>query len=997
MLNNLPKIPEFSYLNHLSAIKIIRETSREYHCLCPSCGDGGFKVNRQTGAAKAFKCGCSPEAIREAISPIKEALAQHQKPIKPKQKREYIYSDRQNNPLIKVVRIDDGNGRKRIFQEHWNGKQWVKGYGNIKRENVAVYRYKEIREAIARGETIFIVEGESCAESLWQIGLPATTNIGGAGKWLESHTEDVKGAVVVLCPDRDIPGVRHCEAIAEQLHNCSWLYSFPDSELWKINLPPNQGLDVADWIESGATEAQLIKAIEPELRKLKTSTSNPEKNKVIDFPATKPKGENLLELIDLLIQLELSESELKAEILTIASDFGKSAKDIWSLYFSRSKEQEESEQIEETKTEVDKLLKIQDYQLRLNSYLPSNLAVPLEKLAIYMGVNNATILTTLLTASASLLPLSTELELIKSTNFYAKPILYSGICAPSGSGKSPALKAILQPLFNLQAEEDHRYNLAIADYEEELRLWKGNKKDSDEPTPPPPPREYFVTDATAEAIANIQNNQPNNGFLGYFDELKQLLGQSNSYRSGKGADIEKLLSGRDGSGFKVNRASGKRISCHQSGYSILGGIQPEVLRKQMGDFGDGNGFWARFIWVNQPMQKKPFPDDEVSIDINPLLRSLYEFLGKIDRTFILDKEAKAEYRSWFNFVEEQKLAESKSALQAVWSKSQRLAGELALLLHCLRYAADQSSPPERISAEIMSAAIKLTKFYIGQIKLIHSQGNPDNPDSSLYSKIIEVSKQKGWLTARTLKQSIWQLKDKTANQVRSLFKKLVDLGYGEIAGAGSKIKWIFKNVEERRGNVDDSSTLLKDTQNIENTLFEKKSVDECRGNVDEKKSSQSYASHTIERKSVEDVDEKILAEKQNTISSFAKENVDDNLNSSEKSSTLLSQNLNTASSRGDKKSSTLPLQFEFNESQNVDLARKNKSVEENVDESSTASTFSTISKFKIGDRVKIIGSKVTGILTEFFACTKTWTIKTDPGFSVPFESKVESMIELIGG
>lgn len=86
----------------------------------------------------------------------------------------------------------------------------------------------------------------------------------------------------------------------------------------------------------------------------------------------------------------------------------------------------------------------------------------------------------------------------------------------------------------------------------------------------------YVTDATSEAIAFIRNNQLNNGFLRYFDELTALIGLQNAYRGDKGADAEKILSGRDGTGYKTNRAGGTRISCIISGYSILGGIQPDI-------------------------------------------------------------------------------------------------------------------------------------------------------------------------------------------------------------------------------------------------------------------------------------------------------------------------------------------------------------------------------------------------------------------------------------
>jgi DNA primase len=41
----------------------------------------------------------------------------------------------------------------------------------IARENIPIYRYAEVRKAIANNELIFIVEGESCADALWDLGL----------------------------------------------------------------------------------------------------------------------------------------------------------------------------------------------------------------------------------------------------------------------------------------------------------------------------------------------------------------------------------------------------------------------------------------------------------------------------------------------------------------------------------------------------------------------------------------------------------------------------------------------------------------------------------------------------------------------------------------------------------------------------------------------------------------------------------------------------------
>lgn len=968
--NNTQFFSSFEILEHLERLDIVKETPREYHCKCPVCGNGGFKIDKPTGKYNHFGCDCDFKDIREAIRPWSEVLEESEstcKTIRPKQYREWVYRDRQGNDLIKVCRSDDGKGNKKIWQQHWDGSQWRKGYGDIKREEIPVYRYQEIQRAIARGEHIVIAEGEDSADAFWSKGWAATTNIGGAGKWLESHTEDLlRAPTIILSPDRDQPGVKHMEEIAHQLPQSTqikWLYPFPDSPLWR-RLPPSQGLDIADWVREGATQKDILAAIEERSRQLNQSIN--ENNKVIQPPradtgrtthagrvslpdVSLPVEQVLVEEIDRILAENLSEGELNARIITLASNFGRGTKDIWRLYHSRSEELEKTENLETTKEEVNRLLKIQDYQIKMSSYLQPQLAEPLEKLAKYLGVNNATLLTTLLTTSASLLPIDTKLELIKATSFYARPILYSGICAPSGSGKSPAIKAILAPLFELQTEEDTRYYELEEQYRQNLKEYKKSKNsESDEPEAPPPPREYFVTDSTSEAIALIQNNQPNNGFLGYFDELKQLIGQSNSYRGGKGADIEKLLSGRDGSGFKVNRASGKRISCPRSGYSILGGIQPEVLRKQMGDFSDGNGFWARFIWVNQPMQRKPFPDDDVALDISPLLRSLYEFLGTIDNTFVLSPRAKAKFKDWYNYVEERKLQEARPALQAVWSKSQRLVGELALLLHCLTYAIYQQQPPQFVEPEILSAAIRLAKFYIGQVELIHANGEPESSNQpNTYTKLIELSKRKGWITARDAKASIRSYRNKTPSQVRSLFREIESVGYGVTQGVGSKLRWNYKTVDTADpadNSADRVSTEPKTSVNSEISLSNNNVSKKPLTTVDSQKTAETISAQGLQPKKVDMVDQK-NAPRSKSPQSKLNQTVDNQINTSiNKMSTEIPSNPDEVRDRGGQ-------QLGNNWSTEKPVLESNQAVDEISTESSTLKTVSTAQVLSGGGRV----------------------------------------------
>ncbi len=208
----------FNILDHLDKLEVVKETNTEYHCQCPSCGDGGFKVNKHSGKYFAHKCGCmdteeGKKAVISAIAPI--PVDRKEKSIRPKQVRYWTYYSREGKLLVRACREDFGDERKPWrWQESWDSQKWVKGLKGIKREDIPIYKHKEVREAIAANKIIFIVEGEPCCDALWKLGLPATTNIGGSGKWKPSDTKDLEGAKVVLCPDRDKPGVAHAEAIA---------------------------------------------------------------------------------------------------------------------------------------------------------------------------------------------------------------------------------------------------------------------------------------------------------------------------------------------------------------------------------------------------------------------------------------------------------------------------------------------------------------------------------------------------------------------------------------------------------------------------------------------------------------------------------------------------------------------------------------------------------------------------------------------------------------
>ena len=71
-------------------------------------------------------------------------------------------------------------------------------------------------------ELVFIPEGEKDVDALRQIGLIATCNSGGAGKWRKEYNQWLSGKNVVVLPDNDRQGREHSETYGNP--TISWMH-----------------------------------------------------------------------------------------------------------------------------------------------------------------------------------------------------------------------------------------------------------------------------------------------------------------------------------------------------------------------------------------------------------------------------------------------------------------------------------------------------------------------------------------------------------------------------------------------------------------------------------------------------------------------------------------------------------------------------------------------------------------------------------------------------
>jgi len=192
----------------------------------------------------------------------------------------YDYCDSGGELIYQVCRFEPKDFRQRRKPRQGDPPDIVKGgwVWSVKGLPQVPYRLPQVLENDDR--VICIVEGEKDADRLWKLGVPATTNAGGAGKWSDELSEYFRGADVVVIPDRDpqkkhprtgelmfhpdgrpiLPGQDHAAAIAKSLHGkAARVRLLRLWDHWKQM--PLKG-DVSDWIANGGTAEALYALVD---------------------------------------------------------------------------------------------------------------------------------------------------------------------------------------------------------------------------------------------------------------------------------------------------------------------------------------------------------------------------------------------------------------------------------------------------------------------------------------------------------------------------------------------------------------------------------------------------------------------------------------------------------------------------------------------------------------------------------------------------------------
>ncbi len=248
----------------LARVPSARRRGKEWIGKCPAHDDRkpSLSITAAEDGRVLIKChaGCDNEQVVSRLGldlkdlfPSNETI--QRQPARRRIVASYSYTDEGGRELFQVIRYQPKDFRQRKPD---GARGWKYSLNGTRR---VLYRLPELIAANSQA-TVFIVEGEKDVDRLRDIGLIATCNPGGAGKWRVEYLEPLRSRDIVILADADASGKEHAQSVAQSLHAVA-------SSVKVIDLP---GLspkgDVSDWLDGGGDAEALCMLAEnaPEWR-----------------------------------------------------------------------------------------------------------------------------------------------------------------------------------------------------------------------------------------------------------------------------------------------------------------------------------------------------------------------------------------------------------------------------------------------------------------------------------------------------------------------------------------------------------------------------------------------------------------------------------------------------------------------------------------------------------------------------------------------------------
>jgi hypothetical protein len=570
---------------------------------------------------------------------------------------------------------------------------------------------------VMKASRIIVTEGEKCADEARSLGFTATTSVGGSQSATKTDWRPLAGKEVWILPDNDLPGRKYADTVAGILAKLT-----PAPVVKFIELPGlPEGGDIVDWIEAHGDAAE-------------------------------PDG-------------------MRAEIESLAAAIEPE---------TRNSTAHDSEQFSPFPVEV----------------LPEPIRGFVIAAANAIGCDTSFAALPLLVALASAIGLTRKLQLKRG--WFAPAILWGAVIGESGTAKTPAFKLVMRPVWERQRLAFERYKAAMKQYEIELAEWEARKRDKhatggpgEKPKEPSAER-CVISDITQQALAPILLDNPR-GVLLARDELSAWTGSFDQYTKGKGgasADAANWLSMHSGESIVVDRRTGvpRTIFVPHAAVSVVGGIQPGILKRALSTEHRESGLAARLLLAYPPRKAKRWTEADVDPAAEEALARLFNRLFELKQTVSktgdtipvtvwLSPDAKRSWIAYYN-THAREQTEQTGDLSAAWSKLEEYAARLALVIHFIRWGADDPTLTGETTLDdaSMRAGITLAKWFKNEARRVYAMLSETDVERDDRRLLEWIERKGGSVTAREVQQGCRWLKEPGAAE--SALEKLVKDGRG---------------------------------------------------------------------------------------------------------------------------------------------------------------------------------------------------------------------------
>lgn len=314
--------------------------------------------------------------------------------------------------------------------------------------------------------------------------------------------------------------------------------------------------------------------------------------------------------------------------------------------------------------------------------------------------------------------------IVKPGSWVEPAVLWMALILPSGGKKTPALTAVVEHLTEKEAAEIEKATARQREYEEELEAWKGkaHSKRGKLPKKPPPPNRLVVSDITVEGLLSVHAEAPL-GLLVYRDELGGWLRSYNQYKArGQGGDAQTWCEMHQGKPALVDRKRDAPLSVPRASVSIVGGIQPKLLREALSGEHLFDGIASRFLFMLPEESVKAWTEETISEETREGWTDLLDELlalrpnekgepidlpmtAKAKEIWVMDYNARA-----------QRIAEAEGAFRSTLSKLEAATARFALVIQL----ADDPQATE-VGVKAMRAAVKISKWFEAQALRVYQE------------------------------------------------------------------------------------------------------------------------------------------------------------------------------------------------------------------------------------------------------------------------------------